>query len=116
MKSWVGSWKRLNWGREFWLFTVRYYVSPRYGWQASLSMADERGERINIFLRISNIITNYIQAAIVGAVIFLFAKNVVEGNWLGVSALLAITPAVLGVLLFRLQAPFRLGTSRQGKR
>ena len=108
MKSWVGTWNRLSWGREFWLFTIRYYVPPWYGWKASLSMANDRGEKINLLLRILNIVTNYIQAVIVGVVMFLLPKNGLESNWLGVGVLIAVTPALLGVLLIRLQALFRL--------
>jgi|GraSoiStandDraft_40_1057318.scaffolds.fasta_scaffold89811_2 hypothetical protein len=114
MKSWLGAWNRLSWGREFWLFTIRYYVPPWHRWKASLSMANENGERINLLLRISNIVTNYIQAVIVGVVMFLLAKNVLEANWLSVGALLAVAPALLGVLLIRLQAPFRLGFGERG--
>jgi len=66
------------------------------------------------FCASQNIVTNYIQAVIVGVVMFLLAKNVLEANWLSVGALLAVAPALLGVLLIRLQAPFRLGFGERG--
>ena len=74
-------------------------------------MKKEDGKAIWMVLRISNIVSNYVQAVIVGVVVLLLAKNMLEANWIGVAVLLAVTPVVVGALLLRLQAPFRLGSS-----
>ena len=44
-------------------------------------MKKEDGKAIWMVLRISNIVSNYVQAVIVGVVVLLLAKNMLEANW-----------------------------------
>ena len=102
----------MQWGASFWLFAVRYYMMPWYGWSASLSMKWNAATRAALSFRLSNIFVNYALLVFQIIMILLWVRAIADSEW----ALVVILPFPMItnkiVVLFRLQTVFKLSGQR----
>lgn len=104
--------REMRWGARFWLFAMRYYVVPWYGWRASLSMKWNGAIRTPLWFRLSSIFVNY--ALLVFAIIFalFWVQSAAQGEWWLIVVLSFPMMANLMVMVLRLQTVFKLSGQR----
>ena len=91
--------RRLDWGREFWRFTLMYVLWPPFAWRVSLGMKPLIG-----IMRFTKPLVDYFSLA-AGTYIALLALSVSQPWWL--RPLLWLTTASLVVqVLLRLQVAY----------